>query len=131
MRGAGGTNGGEWQFLVGLIMMIAGFYLLFSSIVVHTSFGFGMRLYGVGAIGITSGMLMIPFIAGVILIFYDSRKYVGWILCAGTLVALIAGVLARSQFRFSQMSAFDLIVILILSFGGLGLFLRSLKSNPL
>ncbi len=131
MRGAGGTQGGEWSFLIGLMMMIAGFYLLLSSIVIDTSFGFGMRLYGIGGFGITSGMLMIPFIIGIIFIFYDSRKYIGWILCIGTLVALIAGVLARSQFRFSQMSAFDLIVILVLAFGGLGLFLRSLRSNPL
>lgn len=131
MRGAGGTNGGEWSFLIGLAMMIAGFYLLLSSIVVDTSFGFGMRLYGIGGVGITSGMLMIPFIFGVVFLFYDSKKYVGWILCIGTIIALIAGVLARSQFRFSQMSAFDLLLILVLAFGGLGLFLRSLRSNPL
>jgi len=131
MRGAGGTNGGEWSFLIGLMMMIAGFYMLLSSIIVDASFGFGMRLYGIGGFGITSGMLMIPFIVGVIFLFYDSKKYVGWILTVGTIAALITGVLARSQFRFTQMSAFDLIVILVLSFGGLGLFLRSLKSNPL
>jgi len=131
MRGAGGTNGGELAFLIGLAMMIAGFYLLLSSIVINTSFGFGMRLYGIGAYGITSGMLMIPFIFGVIFIFYDSKKYIGWVLCAGTIVALIVGVLARSQFTFASMSAFDLLLILILSFGGLGLFIRSLRSNPL
>lgn len=131
MRGAGGTNGGELSFLIGLMMMIAGFYLLLSSIVIDSSFGFGMRLYGFGSLGITSGMLMIPFIIGVIFIFYDRSKYIGWVLCVGTLAALIAGVLARSQFRFSSMSAFDLIVILVLSFGGLGIFLRSLRSNPL
>lgn len=128
MRGAGGSNGGEFSFLIGLVMMIAGFYLLLSSIIVDTSFGFGMRLYGTG---ITSGMLMIPFIIGVIIIFYDSKKIVGWLLCIGALVALFAGVLARTQFRFAHMSAFDLILILVLSFGGLGLFIRSLKNNPI
>lgn len=131
MRGAGGTNGGEWTFLIGLMMMIAGFYLLLSSIVIRSSFGFGMRLYGFGNLGITSGMLMIPFIIGVIFIFYNSKNYFGWLLCCGSLVALIVGVLARSQFTFASMSAFDLLLILILSFGGLGLFLRSLRSNPL
>lgn len=131
MRGAGGTNGGEFSFLIGLAMMIAGFYLLLSSIVIQTSFGFGMRLYGVGGFGITSGMLMIPFIFGVVFIFFNRKNYAGWLLCVGSLIALLVGVLARSQFRFSTMSAFDLILILILAFGGLGLFLRSLRSNPL
>lgn len=131
MRGAGGSQGGEWQFLIGIVMMVAGFYLLFNSIVIDSRFGLGMRLYGVGGLGITSGMLMIPFIAGVVFIFYSARYPVGWLLSVGSLVALIVGVLANSQFRFSSMSAFDLIVILVLAFGGLGLFLRSLRHNPL
>lgn len=131
MRGAGGSNGGEFSFLIGLAMMVAGFYLLLNSIVISTSFGFGMRLYGVGGLGITSGMLMIPFIFGVVFIFYNSKNYVGWLLCVGTLIALIAGVLASAQFRLTSMSSFDLLLILVLSFGGLGIFLRSLKSNPL
>ena len=130
-RGAGGTTGGEFQFLIGLMMMIAGFYLLLNSIIVSTHFGLGMRLYGIGGIGITSGMIMIPFIIGVIMIFYNSKNPFGWVLAIGSLLALIAGVLAAAQFRFSAMSAFDLIVILVLSFGGLGFFLRSLKHNPL
>jgi len=131
MRGAGGSQGGEWQFLVGIVMMIAGFYLLFNAIAIESRFGLGMRLYGVGGIGITSGMLMIPFIAGVVFIFYNAKNPVGWLLSGGALVALIVGVLANSQFSFRNMSAFDLIVILVLAFGGLGLFLRSLRHNPL
>ena len=82
-RGAGGTNGGEWQFLVGLMMMIAGFYLLLNSIIISSHFGFGMRLYGIGGMGITSGMIMIPFIAGVIMIFYNSKNPFGWVLSVG------------------------------------------------
>jgi hypothetical protein len=39
-------------------------------------------------------------------------------------------VISSIQFHFKAMSAFDLIVILVLAFGGLGLFLRSLKAAP-
>lgn len=130
MRGAGGSQGGEWQFLIGIVMMIAGFYLLLNAISIESRFGLGMRLYGVGGVGITSGMLMIPFIAGVVFIFYNSKNPIGWLLSGGALVALLVGVLANSQFSFRNMSAFDLIVILVLAFGGLGLFLRSLRHNP-
>ena len=130
MRGAGGTQGGEWTFLIGLAMMIAGLYLLLNSIMVTSRFGFGMRLYGVGAVGITSGMVMIPFIAGIIMVFFNSKNPIGWLLSIGSIIALFAGVLANTQFRFNNMSAFDLIIIFILAFGGLGLLLRSLKHNP-
>ena len=131
MRGAGGSQGGEWQFLIGIVMMIAGFYLLFNAIAIETRFGLGMRLYGIGGVGITSGMLMIPFIGGIVSIFYKASNPVGWLLSVGSLIAMVVGVLANSQFSFRAMSAFDLIVILILAFGGLGLFLKSLRQNPL
>ena len=107
--------------------MCGGFYMLLNSITVSTHFGFGNHLYSLGRVGVTSGMIMIPFIFGIGIIFYDSKKWYGWLLAGGSLVALIFGVISSIQFRFRAMSAFDLIVILVLAIGGLGLFLRSLR----
>jgi len=76
---------------------------------------------------VTSGMLMIPFMFGIGMVFYNSYNLFGWVLVLGTIVALVFGVISSIQFTFKGMSAFDLIVILVLSVGGLGLFLRSLK----
>jgi len=117
-------------FLVGLIMACGGFYLLLNSIVVRANFGLGYRVYSFGGYGITSGMIMIPFLFGVGMIFYDRRSSLGWLLTVGSLVALIFGVLASVQFRMRGMSAFDLMVILVLAFGGVGLLLRSLGDRP-
>ncbi len=127
--GAGGTRGGEWQFFVGLTMMVIGFYLLLNSIHIYSQFGFGTRLYSFsafGGFGVTSGMIMIPFVAGIVVLFYNHRNYLGWFLTVGSILALIFGVIASTQFSFRPMSAFDLIVILVLCFGGIGLFLKSL-----
>ena len=129
MRGAGGTSGGSGRFLIGLIMLCGGIYLLFNSINVYGNYGFGARLYSMGGFGVTSGMIMIPFMFGVGMIFYDARNYIGWILAIGSLVALVFGVISEVRFSFQNMTAFDLIVILVLSVGGLGLFLSSLRSQ--
>lgn len=133
MRGAGGTNGGSGQFFIGLMMMCGGFYLLLNAIIITPHFGLGYRLYGFstggGTFSVTSGMIMIPFIFGVGMIFYNYKNIFGWLLAVGSLAALIFGVIASLQFSFKAMSAFDLIVILILATGGLGLFLKSLKSS--
>lgn len=132
MKGAGGTSGGLGQFFIGLIMMCGGFYMLLNAINVSSSFGMGMRLYGFSAMGghynITSGMVMIPFMFGVGLIFYNGRSILGWILSVGAITALIFGVISSIRFSFRTMTSFDLIVILVLAMGGLGLFLRSLKT---
>ena len=132
MKGAGGTSGGFGQFFIGLIMMCGGFYMLLNAITVTSSFGMGMRMYGFSAMGnnfnITSGMIMIPFMFGVGLIFYNSKNILGWILSIGSIAGLIFGVISSIRFSFRTMTSFDLIVILVLAIGGLGLFLRSLKA---
>lgn len=133
MKGAGGTTGGVGEFLLGVLMMCGGFYLLLNAITVQSNFGMGMRLYGFSfygnAIGVTSGMVMIPFMFGIGMIFFNSKNLIGWLLAIGSLAALIIGVIAGIQFHFRAMSAFDLIVILVLAIGGLGLFLRSLRDH--
>lgn len=129
MRGAGGTDGGTWTFLIGLIMMCSGFYMLLSAIVIRSNFGFGARLYSVGGYGVTSGMIMIPFLFGIGLVFYNSKNILGWVLTVGSVASLIFGVISNIHFSMQRMSAFDLIVILVLAFGGLGLFLKSLRRS--
>lgn len=132
LKGAGGTSGGFGLFFIGLIMMCGGFYMLLNAITVTSSFGMGMRLYGFSAMGssfnITTGMIMIPFMFGVGLIFYNGRNVLGWILTLGSITALIFGVISSIRFSMRTMTSFDLIVILVLAIGGLGLFLRSLKA---
>ena len=130
IKGAGGTPGGVLTFLVGLAMTCGGFYLLLNSIVMRASFGFGYRVYSFGGYGITSGMIMIPFLFGIGMIFYNRRSSLGWLLTIGSVVALIFGVLSTVNFTLRGMSAFDLMVILVLSFGGIGLLLRSLADRP-
>ena len=71
-------------------------------------------------------MIMIPFLFGVGMIFYDRRSFLGWCLALGSMVALIFGVLSTVNFTLRGMSAFDLMVILVLAFGGIGLLIRSL-----
>ena len=126
MRGAGGTPGGVMTFIVGLVMTVGGLYLLLNSIVLRANLGLGYRVYSFGGFGITSGMIMIPFLFGVGMIFYDRRSLFGWLLAVGSAVSLVFGVLSTVNFTLRGMSAFDLMVILVLAFGGMGLLLRSL-----
>lgn len=132
MKGAGGSSGGIGHFFMGLIMMCGGFYMLLNAITVTSSFGLGSRLYSFnafgGGFGITGGTVLIPFILGIGMVFFNSKNILGWLLSAGSLTALIFGVISTVSFSLRTMTSFDLIVILVLAVGGLGLFLRSLKA---
>lgn len=83
MRGAGGSDGGLMSFLIGLVMMGSGFYMLLNAIVIRSRFNFGYHIYSSGGFNVTSGMIMIPFIFGVGLIFYNSKKLLRLDSCGG------------------------------------------------
>jgi hypothetical protein len=129
LNNAGGTDGGAMRFLIGIIMICGGGYLLLNSITVRPSFGLGSSVFSLGGVSVTSGMVLIPFLFGVGMVFYNSTNKLGWLLTLGSLVALIFGVLANLNIHFNRMSAFDLVVILVLLVGGIGLFLSSLRAQ--
>lgn len=128
MRGAGGTQGGIGRFIIGLIMMIGGGYLFFNSIRVTHGFGLGRAMFHVGGLAITSGLVLVPFIFGIGIIFFNSKNPLGWVLAAASLIMLAFGVISTIEFRLVRMSAFQLMMILTLFIGGVGLFVSSLRA---
>jgi hypothetical protein len=128
-RGAGGTRGGEGNFFIGIVMMIAVGYLLLRGIMVRPQFGVGNAMYSIVGFPVTTGLVLVPFAFGVGIIFYNSRNWIGRLLAGGSVVALVVSVIASINFTLVRMSAFDLLVIIILLVGGIGLFLRSLRGG--
>jgi hypothetical protein len=129
-RGAGGTPGGSTSFVIGLTMACAGLYLLLDNIIVSNGFSLGYPLYHLGGSwSITSGGLLIPFMFGVGWIFYNARAPWGWILAGGALAAIIFGVIMSLNISIRTMSLLNLIIILVLLVGGLGIFARSLRKS--
>ncbi|MEM8963342.1 MAG: hypothetical protein AAGD38_17785 [Acidobacteriota bacterium] len=130
MRGAGGTGGGVGRFFLGLTMLAIGGYLFLNAIRVHSGFGgMGHGLYNMGGFAVTTGMILVPFIFGIGLIFYSAKNPFGWVLAGGSLLLLAFGIIASLRLNLHAMSAFDLLVMLVLIFGGLGLFLSSLRDQ--
>lgn len=125
-RGAGGTEGGTGTFILGVIMLVAGGYLLLRGIIVRPAFGFGTVAFRLGGFPVTTGVILIPLLLSVGGIFYDSRKLWGWIVAALSIIALIVGVIANLNIQLIAMSLFDFLIILILLAGGAGLLIRSL-----
>lgn len=127
--GAGGTSGGVGRFFLGLVMAIGGGYMLLDSIHVYNSFGFGTRMFSYGGFGITSGMILIPMMLGIGMVFYNAKNPFGWLLFIGSVIALVFGVISSIHFTMRSMSLFELLVILVLFVGGIGLLLASLRDN--
>ena len=115
------------RFFMGFFMFVGGLYLMLSAIRVDINSMFrGHSLFNVGGFGITSGYIMIVFMLGVAMLFFNAKNPLAWIVTVGSLTGLIFGVIANTRFSLQYMSAFDLIVIIVLLCGGLGLLLSSM-----
>jgi hypothetical protein len=120
--GAGGTPGGVGEFIIGLLCLGIGIYLLFDRITVHTSFwSYNGRS--------TFGLTLIPVLLGIGLLFFRGGSILGWLLFGGGLAAIVVGVIANMDVYFQSTSLWGTLIILGLPAAGIGLIARSLRPH--
>ncbi len=119
--GPGGTPGGLGSFLVGFVMTAAGLYLVLNQVQVTSGF---WLWWGPNTFGLT----LVPFSAGVGLLFFSGRSILGWFLTVGGLTIIVAGIIVNLRIYLVQTSLFEFLVMLVLLFGGVGLMARAVLS---
>lgn len=124
MKGAGGTPGGIGQFFIGLMLAVAGGWLLTNQVTVTT--GGYWNLWGMNGFGLS----LIPFILGTGLIFFNGKSIVGWLLLAAGLVIVFVGILSNLNIYFRPTSLFNTLLMLGLLAAGLGMIAAALRSAP-
>ena len=120
--GAGGTKGGVGEFLTGLMMAVAGAYLLTNQVTVTTNY---WQFWGVPAFGLT----LVPLCVGIGMLAFNGKSVFGWLLTMSGAVIILAGVIMRLDIYFRPTSLFNTIFMLVLLAGGIGLVARSLRSH--
>lgn len=121
-RGPGGTPGGLGEFLIGLVMAVAGGYLITTHVTVSSG---SWTIWGHSAFG----MSLVPFIFGVALLFFNGRSILGWLLLVAGVVVILTGILMNLQIYFQSTSLYELLIMLVLLFGGIGLLARSFRAH--
>jgi hypothetical protein len=121
-RGAGGTPGGLGEFFSGLAMAIAGGYLLLQQVTVSSGL---WQLWGYNAFGLS----LVPLLVGIMMLFFDGKSKLGWLLTLGGALIILAGIITNLTIFFRPTSLFNTILILVLLFGGVGLIARSLRTK--
>jgi hypothetical protein len=122
LRGAGGTPGGIGEFVIGLVMVVGGGYLLLNQVTVTTGF---WALWGYNAFGMT----LLPLLAGIGWLFWNGRSVLGWLLVILGAVIIFMGIIANLHIYFRPTSLFNTLIMLGLLVGGLGLIARSLRPH--
>ncbi|HMQ02500.1 MAG TPA: hypothetical protein PKD26_01105 [Pyrinomonadaceae bacterium] len=122
LKNVGGTQGGLWEFLIGLAMAVAGGYMLVSRVMV-TSWFWNWGGYS------TFGLTLLPLIIGIGVVFFNGRSLIGWLLIFVGVVMIAAGILMNLQMYFQPTSLFNTIVMLILFAGGIGLLAKAVREH--
>ena len=121
-RGAGGTPGGTGEFIIGLIMAVAGAYLIVNQVVVVGGF---WTMWGYN----TFGLSLVPLIFGIGILFFNGKSIAGWLLLLVGVVVIFAGILMNLQIYFQRTSLFNTIIMIVLLAGGIGLIFRALAPH--
>ena len=123
IHNVGGTPGGTKTFLLGLIMLVVGGYLLFNHVQVHGGY-WRFSLFGQGH-GTSFGITLIPLLFGIGILFGNGKSLVGKGLTALGFLAILVGIIANLDIHFRQTSLWNTLTMLILIVGGIGLIVRS------
>ena len=128
----GGSEGGERAFVTGagLVLLALGLYLFLDSVQV-TSAPFGWssgRMGGQGGGGMwettSMGLIFVPFLAGVMVLFFDAEKKWAWWLAGLGLAIICIEILSRVRFVLN-MKTTHLLLVLGMVAAGAGLLARS------
>ena len=122
MNGAGGTPGGIGTFFAGLAMVVAGGYLLLTSVTVSSGH---WMIWGYSAFGLS----LLPLLIGVGMLFFNGKSVAAWVLTGAGALIIVAGIIANLRIYFGPASLFDTLVMLVMLAGGIGLIARSLKGT--
>ena len=112
------------QFLAGLAMLIAGLFVFSQKVVVTSGFfGYGFRI---GGIHMGNGLIMVPFIIGVVWMFVTEGNIASKLFTAASILVVILAVIMTTDIRLMHVTLYEWALILVLIFGGAGLVARIL-----
>ncbi len=131
IKNPGGTPGGAKTFLLGVVMAALGGYLLLQEVHVNGGYwNFGWA----GGYGRSFGLTLLPLLFGIGFLFYDGRSFAGRVLTAGGALFILAGILMNLDIHFATTSLYNLLIMLVLLVGGVGLMARAVlpmaKAEP-
>ena len=113
-------------FFIGLLMLGGGLFMIFQNIEVTSSWGFGGYFFRIGNIGLPNGLIMLPIIAGIAMLFLMDRKIFGWVVLSIGIIIVLLSVMMTTHLRWHTTNAYVFIVMFGLVAAGGGMVLREL-----
>ena len=128
-RSSGSSENSDlMQFFVGLVMLAVGVYMILQNINVTSNWG--LYSYHIGSFHLSNGMVLLPAVIGIGMLFMMERKIFGWIVLAIGIAIILASVFLTTHLYWKTTSAYTFIIMFGLAATGAGLVIKQLfKKN--
>ncbi|MCH5254277.1 MAG: hypothetical protein J1F41_05080 [Lachnospiraceae bacterium] len=117
------------QFLGGLAMLAVGLFILSQKVMVTSTFFGGISML-FGGFHVNNGIVIIPFIIGIVWMFASEGSFVSKVFTGLSVLLIIVAIILTTNLRLVRVTLFEWVLILVLIFGGAGLVARILLANP-
>lgn len=117
-----------FQFVGGLAMLVVGLFILSQKVIVSSGF-FGTGIW-LGNFHMSNGLIMIPFIIGIVWMFASGGSFWSKVFTVVSVLLIIAAVIISTRIYLAHLTLYEWILILVLIFGGAGLLARVLFAMP-
>lgn len=116
------------QFVGGLAMLAVGLFIFSQKVIVSSGFfGTGIRL---GNFHMNNGLIMIPFIIGIVWMFASGGSFWSKVFTVTSVLLIIAAIILSTRIYLERLTLYEWVLILVLIFGGTGLAARVLFVIP-
>ncbi len=122
----GRKNNDLVMFLIGIAMLVAGGYAFLQNVTVTS----GLMSIRWGNFNAGSGLIVIPFIVGIMMLFAMPHKFVSKLVTGLGLLVIVVSVIMGTHFYFNPIPSYAYLLMLVGMFGGLALVLKVLLSDP-
>ena len=116
------------SFLNGLVLIGAGVYWILNSFVVAFSWGSLWGGFGMST-SLATGLMLVPLLIGIGLLFFLDHKWIGWVVVAIGVLAILVTLLTSVRFRPVSASLWQYVVMFGMVAAGAGLVTRGLLKS--
>ena len=109
------------EFYVGLMLLVGGLFFILSKTIVSS----GFYAWRIGGFNISSGLIIVPLLVGIIWLFYNPKSILAKIVSILGAIFIIASIIMGIHISFTTTTLFDFVVMIVLMGAGAGLLLRT------
>ncbi len=114
-------------FFAGLLMFAGGVFMILQNIIVRTNWG--TSFYHIGTWNVPNGLIMLPVLIGIVMLFVMERKIFGWIVFGLGILFILLTVIMSVSISWRTSNAYVFLLMFGLAAAGGGMLMKVLFSK--